>query len=333
MDSLGQCQHPDGWALQAILFIFKVAFNTLTYGCMVTPEELEALDLMCWLRHGDDAARLAYCNQSTISRRSQQALQVFQPFPSHGPGPYSSAGPSTLLQMEREVHQLCRFSGRSRLRLHAPYWASRVLGNQLDASWMVNPTRNKEPVGEALRLLEDRVIDAMIAETRQRPADDDPKFACFDLYEAPLMLCAEVLAEKRASNPLYADKRLSSDDVGSLSYVKPQRFLSRESKGCVYQLYNLLYGDARDADCGSDQTLKDRYPVTFVMSHHPLVFEDFRHFRRIDCECGFRAQESLVVLRGLEENPSILGLLETLSSSYLEPLKQHAEVIIDRAMA
>jgi len=38
-------------------------------------------------------------------------------------------------------------------------------------------------------------------------------------------------------------------------------------------------------------------------------------------------------LRGLEENPSILGLLETLSSSYLEPLKQHAEVIIDRAMA
>ena len=66
------------------------------------------------------------------------------------------------------------------------YWASRRLDGQLDARWMVNPTRNKEPVGEALRLLEDRVIDAMIAETRQRPADDDPKFVCFDLYETPL---------------------------------------------------------------------------------------------------------------------------------------------------
>jgi len=51
---------------------------------MVTPEELEALDLMCWLRNGDDAARLAYCNQSTISRRSQQALKVFNQLPSQG---------------------------------------------------------------------------------------------------------------------------------------------------------------------------------------------------------------------------------------------------------
>ena len=333
MDSLRQCQHPAGWALQAILFIFKVAFNTLTYGCMVTPEELEALDLMCWLRHGDDAARLAYCNQSTISRRSQQALQVFQPFPSHGPGPYSSPGPSTLLQMEREVHQLYRFSGRSRLRLHAPYWASRVLGNQLDASWMVNPARQKESVGAALSLLEDRVIDAMIAEASQRPADDNPRFFSFDLYEVPLVLCVDALAEKQVSRSLYCEKSLSSDDVGSLSRVRPQRFLSPESKGCVVQLFNHLYGDAMGAEAGFDQRLQESSQVTFLMAHHPSAFEDFRHFRRIDCECGFRAQESLVVLRGLEENPSILGLLETLSSSYLEPLKQHAEVIIDRAMA
>ena len=303
---------------------------------MVSPDELEALDLLCWLRNGDDAARLAYCNQSTISRRSQQAIKVFDLFSSHGQGPHPQAGSATLLRMEREVHQLFRLSGGNRLRLHAPYWASRRLDGQLDARWMVNPTRNKEQVGEALRLLEDRVIDAMIAETRQRPADDDPKFVCFDLYETPLLLCAEVLAEKRASNPLYADKRLSSGDVGSLSYVRPQRFLSRESKGCVFQLYNLLYGDTRDADCGSSQPLKDGYPVTFVMSCHPLVFADFGHYRPIDSidyGCGFMAKESLVVLRGLEESPSILALLEFLSSSYLKPLRQHAEVQIDRAFA
>ena len=300
---------------------------------MVTPEELEALDLMCWLRHGDDAARLAYCNQSTISRRSQQALQVFHPFPSHGPGPHPLAGPSTLLQMEREVHQLYRLSGRSRLRLHAPYWASRVLGNQLDASWMVNPARKKESVGAALSLLEDRVIDAMITETIQRPADDNPKFVCFDLYEVPLVLCADVLIEKQVGKSLYCEKRLSSDDVRSLSRVRPQGFLSPESKGCVVQLFKHLYGDSLGAECGFDRRLQDVSQVTFFMAHHPSVFEDFRHFRRIDCECGFRAKESLVVLRGLEENPSILSLLETLSSSYLEPLKQHAEVIIDGAMA
>ena len=75
---------------------------------MVTPEELEALDLMCWLRNGDDAARLAYCNQSMISRRCQQALKVFNLLPSHGQRCHAQAGPSTLLRMEREVHQLFR---------------------------------------------------------------------------------------------------------------------------------------------------------------------------------------------------------------------------------
>ena len=300
---------------------------------MVTPEELEALDLMCWLRNGHDAARLAYCNQSTISRRSQQALQVFHPFSSHGPGLQSLAGPSTLRQMEREVHQLYRFSGRSRLRLHAPYWVSRVLGNQLDAGWMVNPAHQKESVGAALSLLEDRVIDAMITETIQRPADDNPRFFSFDLYEVPLVLCVDTLAEKQVSKSLYCEKSLSSDDVGSWSRVRPQGFLSPESKGCVVQLFHHLYGGAPGAEGGFDQPLQESSQVTFFMAHHPAVFDDFRHFRRIDCECGFMAKESLVVLRGLEENPSILGLLDALSSSYLEPLKQHAEVIIDRAMA
>jgi hypothetical protein len=300
---------------------------------MVTTDELEALDLLCWLRNGDDAARLAFCNQSTISRRSQQALKVFNPLPSHGQGPHPQAGPSILLRMEREVHQLFRFSGGNRLRLHAPYWASRALGSQLDTSWMLNPARQKEPVGAALGLLEDRIIDALITETIQRPADDNPKFVCFDLYEVPLVLCAEVLADGPVSKTLYCEKKLSSHDVRSLSLVKPQGFLSPESKGCIFQLFNHLYGENLDLDCEPSQPLVDSSSVTFFMAHHPLLFEEFRHYRPIDCDCNFRAKESLVVLRGLEESPSILALLEILSASYLNPLRQHAEVLIDRAMA
>ena len=300
---------------------------------MVSPDELEALDLLCWLRNGDDAARLAYCNQSTISRRSQQAIKVFDLFSSHGQGPHPQAGSATLLRMEREVHQLFRLSGGNRLRLHAPYWASRVLANQLDTSWMLNPARQKEPVGAALGLLEDRIIDAMITETTQRPADDNPKFVCFDLYEVPLTLCSEVLVDEQASKPLYCEKNLSSHDVRSLSLVKPHGFLSPESKGCVFQLFNHLYGESLALDSGSCPPLAEGSPVTFFMAHHPSLFEDFRHYRRIDCECDFRAKESLVVLRGLEESPSILALLEILSSTYLKSLRQYAEVQIDRALA
>jgi len=233
--------------------------------------------------------------------------------------------------MEREVHQLFRFYGGNRLRLHAPYWASSLLGNQLDTSWMLNPARQKEPVGAALGLLEDRIIDAMITETIQRPADDNPKFVCFDLYEVPLALYAEVLADGPASKPLYCEKKLSSHDVGSLSFVEPQGFLSPESKGCVFQLFNHLYGENLALDYEPSQPLVDSSSVTFLMAHHPLLFEEFRHYRAIDCDCNFRAKESLVVLRGLEESPGILALLEILSASYLKPLRQYAEVLFDRS--
>ena len=300
---------------------------------MVSPEELEALDLICWLRNGDDAARLAFCNQSTISRRRQQALKVFNLSPSHGLVPNPQAGPTSLLQMERQVHQLYRLSGRSRLRLQAPYWASRLLGNQLAPGWMVNPATEKEPVGAALGLLEDRVIDAMIAETSQRPADDNPRFVCFDLYEVPLHLCADILADNQASKSLSFEKGLSADDVRVLSLVKPQGFLSPETKGCAIQLFNHLYGDAPVADCGSGQPREVRAPVTFLMAHHPKAFGDFRHYRRVDSRCNFRVKESLVVLRGLEESPGVLALLEILSSSYLDHLKDHPEVVIDKIMA
>jgi hypothetical protein len=173
----------------------------------------------------------------------------------------------------------------------------------------------------------------MITKSIQRPADDNPKFVCFDLYEVPLALYAEILADGPASKPLYCEKKLSSHDVGSLSLVEPQGFLSPESKGCVFQLFNHLYGANLVLDCRPSQPLVDSSTVTFLIAHHPLLFEEFRHYRAIDCDYNFRAKEFLVVLRGLEESPAVIGLLEILSSSYLDHLREHPEVVIDKIMA
>jgi len=299
---------------------------------MVSPEELEAFDLMCWLGNGQDAARLAFCNQSTISRRSQHVLKLFKLNSTQHQDCQSQLWSGTLLRMEREVHQLYRLAGGCPLRLHAPYWASRRLEGQLQAGWIVNPARQKEPVGAALRLLEDRVIDAMITETCQRPAGNNHNFVCFDLYEVDLITYAEVLAEKQAAKPLYSEKNLSPGDIGALSHVKPQSFLSQESKECVVQLYDLLYGVHQGADRRSSNPYEDSLPVTFFMAHHTSAFEDFGRYRPIDYDCSFRARESLVVLRGMEESPKVLRLLETLSRSYLEPLGRYSSVTIDRAM-
>ncbi len=299
---------------------------------MVTPEELEALDLMCWLAHGDDAALLGYCNQSTISRRSQTALRIFNLEPCRDQSLHQQAKANPFLRMEREVHQLYRLRGHGRLRLHAPYWASRLLENQLGDRWIVNPTRERQAIGEALTLLEHRVIDAMIAEASQHPGEDNPQFVCFDLYEVPLILCGDGRAEGVASEPLYGERNLSRDDVRGLTLVQPQPFLSPETKGCVVHLFDYLFGASLPAGDGCDRPLKQAAPVTFLMAHHPSVFEDFGHFRRIDCDCQFHAKESLVVLRDLAESSAIAGLLELLSRTYLPAMARKSSVSLDLAL-
>ena len=293
---------------------------------MVTPEELEALDLMCWLCNGDDAALLGYCNQSTISRRSQHALKTFQLKPNRALDLHQLAGNSSLVQMEREVHQLYRLSGRSRLRLHAPYGASRLLSSRLDPDWMLNPARKKEPVGAALRLLEDRVIDALIAEPVQRPADNDPTFFCFDLSKAPLLLCGI----QEAGNPLFGESNLTSQDVGRIASFNPFPFASTTTKECGSHLFDSLYGGYSCDDDGGPDGPPSKRQSTFFISP-TLLLPEFSHFDVVNCECGFEAKESLVVLRGLEESPKILGLLEMLSHAYLPILRDYPDVTIDKA--
>lgn len=290
---------------------------------MVTPEELEALDLMCWLGHGDDAALLGYCNQSTISRRSSNALRIFNLKPSRELALHPRVGESPLLRMEREVHQLYRLRGRGRLRLHAPYWASRLLENQLGEGWIVNPAREKESVGEALTLLEHRVIDALIAENSQRPADDDSAFVCFDLYKAPLRLCTV----KADSNPLCHEQNLSKQDIGALASVKPLPFLSRSTKDCVFQLFNHLYGEPTYGLEGGQGTLHQPAQVSFFLTPS-LDLPEFSSLQVVDCDCAFEATESLVVLRELASDPRIGQLREYIFQSYLAQINHHPGVAI-----
>jgi hypothetical protein len=290
---------------------------------VVSAEELEALDLMCWLGRGGDAALLGYCNQSTISRRSQNALKVFQLRPSPDLPSHLLAGAGTLLRMEREVHQLYRLQGRGRLRLHAPYWASRLLDNQLGELWMVNPARDKEPVAAALALLEQRVIDALIAENSQRPAADDPTFVCFDLYKAPLRLCA-VQAE---GNPLCHEKNLSNQDIGALAEVQPLQFLSRPSKECVFELFQYLYGDPLMPSAGGANAQANSYRASFFLTT-TLTLPEFRDVQVVDCACDFEATESLVVLRELSQEPCVIQLRERIAQSYLAAISDHPGVAI-----
>ena len=45
---------------------------------MITLEQLEALDLLLWSRSGEEAAALAFCNKSSVSRRVGSVVSTFR---------------------------------------------------------------------------------------------------------------------------------------------------------------------------------------------------------------------------------------------------------------
>lgn len=213
---------------------------------MVSLDELEAFDLMGWLANGDEAARLSYCNQSTISRRCQQVIRMFD-LPSKPRQGFRNLGMGRMLQLERHVHQVYRFQSndRGRLRLHAPYWTSRWLAARLPdppaPAWMVNPPRDSEAIDDPLRLLDRRVLDAVITEGPQRPADDDQRYCCFDLYASPLYLCLDSCPDLASQGPSVAFAA-----KGCMAVMRPRPYLSKLSKTCCLSLFDALFPAAQD---------------------------------------------------------------------------------------
>lgn len=300
---------------------------------MVSLDELEAFDLMCWITNGDEAARLSYCNQSTISRRCQQVIRMFD-LPSKPHQGFSNLGMGRMLQLERHVHQVYRFQSndRGRLRLHAPYWTSRWLAARLPdplaPAWMANPPRDSEAIDDPLRLLDRRILDAVITEGPQRPADNDQRYRCFDLYASPLYLCLEPHADWATKPP-----SIAMAGMGSLVVMRPRPYLSNLSKECCLNLFDLLFPDA------GDQAAAERkgaaYPGAGCMDGQGMTSPElgshnasFMHagslllsgyaVERDHChDVNLQAKESLVVLQEWGQHARIEQLLTWLGRHYL----------------
>ena len=98
------------------------------------------------------------------------------------------AGAAKLLTMERRIHQLYRFIKQARLRLHTTHWTNRIIQAKLPEPWIVNPLQCIESLIDSLDLLDSHLIDALITEGIQRPADHDVHDSIFDLYQSPVQL-------------------------------------------------------------------------------------------------------------------------------------------------
>ena len=206
---------------------------------MVNLDSLAALDLVLWLGTTERAAALAHSNQSTVSRRSRTVLQTFQLRLARSRDGWMPRGNSSLLALERRVHQRARFLGKQPLRLQVPCWSHPRALRHLPEGWCANPQQSgwvcENPVG----LLRDRVIDACLITPTQLPWPTED-LLLLDLYRRPIELTVFDGGLSDAHQP----SDLPARTAGPL-HLRLLPFLPRSCRDRSREWFDALHGSAQ----------------------------------------------------------------------------------------
>jgi hypothetical protein len=214
------------------------------------------------------------------------------------------------LNIERKIHQLHRFIRQTRLRLHSTHWTNQLLQSRLPKPWIVNPLECIEPHVDSLELLDRYVIDALITEGIQRPADNDQRYTCFDLYRSHVHLVAN------PDSLLAHERGLSSGDIASLAKILPQDYMCRQAKECARQLFGEIFDSPSDPEMHSNLAAVAWSIPTFSLVDSLVVPVDY------GVDYSHRYVESLVVLKENESLAEVHQLVEFLCTTFHTLAKQ-----------
>ena len=151
---------------------------------------LTALDGLIWLRTGHQVEAKLGIGQSSVSRLSRRCAEVFGLSLARGGSEWNFKGDTTLLNLERRVHQAVRWSHGRPLRLEAQHWSGPLLCEPAPAGWIAGCFHFHE-YERPLQLLREGVIDAWVASYPDVPAATDPTIACIGLSRMPIWLVVD----------------------------------------------------------------------------------------------------------------------------------------------
>jgi hypothetical protein len=281
---------------------------------MVSPEQLEALDLTLWLGTEQLAANRALCNQSTISRRSQDVQRCFQVerVRDELSLTWELEPISPLLDMEREVHQLYRWLQECRLRLEADAWLAPVVAD-LPSHW-IRGTFDGWGVERPLQLLRSRVLDAWLScSSYDLPPADDPDLAVIELARFPLLLVAH------PRHPLIGRTHLQPHDLARFpslavpDHLYPRFAAAMRRHGLWSQPLPLQrYERASWEGLTADQATIGYATALSLLSQSEL--------QPLSYDPEITLGVSLVVMRELAERPPLLDLQRHLAARLRELL-------------
>ena len=283
---------------------------------MIGIEELDALDLTIWLGRGGDAAPRLGCNQSTVSRRCSQCLQVFDLRLHRDAEGWPRVRKHDLLLLEREVHQLHRLRKSTRLRLDASLLAAPLLRDDRPHGWICG---NLEGLGwqRPLRLLEERVLDAWITAMGQELHQAcSEAMLCVPLLLTPLQLACG------PNHPLLGQGDLRLRDVAYMPRLAPRAGSyprTEELMGDWRQRHRPLALEssprrqtANRLDSRADQVL--HYGTRFSLAHQARLTP-------LPLDLGVQTELTLVIRRDLANQPAMQQLVETLRARALQAVQ------------
>jgi len=137
---------------------------------LVNLDLLTSLDGLLWLQSGKQVGERFRQHQTTVSRNQKKCAQAFGFSIRKQKGFWAIDGDTSLLRLEREVHQLARFMGQASLRLEANGWLDGALCTPKPEGWIVG---SGKPLGIArgLQLVEERIVDALLCPLADQPKD------------------------------------------------------------------------------------------------------------------------------------------------------------------
>lgn len=285
---------------------------------MLSLESLASLDLCIWLRSGQAAGRHLALNQSSVSRKCGQALELFDLKLIKQDQEWSLQGDPTLLQLERRVHQLARWQNLAPLRLEATYWSGPLLATPEPEGWMLGMC-DIVGVGLPLALMRQRVIDGWIASGPDWPDPDDPELVALPLCRYPVHLVVG------PNHPLLNQGPITWDDVAAFPSLALPPGTYPKVEACLKQLglWNAPVRMGRyrrerwegqaeaDLTIGYATVLSERVAGSLV---------------RLPLDLPLDSGESLVVRREFGQHPHTLGLAAELHRR-LEPFAAAAPEI------
>lgn len=280
---------------------------------MIDLDTLAALDGLQWLRTGEEVEKRFGVSASTVSRQSHRCLERFGVQLERQQGEWHVVGDTTLLQMQRRVHQTARWLGRRPLRLEATYWSGPLLATPTPERWILGLS-SIVGVPRNFQLVRERIVDAFLTGLPDLPEPDDPDLTALVLSAMPVFFVAA------ADHPLAAQTRVTLEEIARFpslalppgSYPRVEMALRRIGLWNDPVRMTRYRRDVWEGRAEAELTIGYGTPLSLAVSGEGLV--------RLPLELPFRSGEALVVRREFVEQADLAALRRLL----LERLNQLA---------